>query len=101
MLEWCSAAEGARWQNTMVEAEKRRQSVTSEELAQTQTALAGVKTPSPRTSRPGDENTEAVFTCVRCGHQWHDRYAANTERTCSQCRSNSVRWLRIKPEISS
>ena len=101
MLEWCSAAEGARWQNTMVEAEKRRQSVTSEELAQTQAALAGVKTPSPRTSRPGDENTEAVFACVRCGHQWHDRYAVNTERTCPQCRSNSVRWLRIKPEISS
>ena len=101
MLEWCSAAEGARWQNTMVEAEKRRQSVTSEELAQTQAALAGVKTPSPRTSRPSDENTGAVFTCVRCGHQWHDRYAANTERTCPQCRSNSVRWLRMKPEISS
>jgi heterodisulfide reductase subunit A len=94
MLEWCSAAEGARWQNTMVEAEKRRQSVTCEELAQTQAALAGIKTPSPRTARPSDENTDARFACVRCGHQWRDRYGVNTERTCPQCRSNSVRWLK-------
>jgi len=94
MLEWCSAAEGARWQNTMVEAEKKRQSVTMEEIEQTQSSLAGVKTPSPRISRPGDENTAAVFTCVRCGHQWRDRYGINTERTCPQCRSNSVRWLK-------
>jgi heterodisulfide reductase subunit A len=96
MLEWCSAAEGARWQNTMVEAEKRRQSVSPEELEQTQAVLAGVKTPSPRTSRPGDENTEAAFACVRCGHQWHDRYGVNSERICPQCRSNSVRWLKGK-----
>ncbi len=100
MLEWCSAAEGARWQNTMIEVEKRRQGVNSDELAQTQTALASIKTPSPRSSRPGDENTEAVFACVRCGYQWRDRYGVNTERICPQCRSNSVRWLKGKVDSS-
>ncbi len=45
MLEWCSAAEGARWQNTMVEAEKRRQSVPLDEIGQTQSLLSGIKTP--------------------------------------------------------
>ncbi|MBN2147041.1 MAG: hydrogenase iron-sulfur subunit [Anaerolineales bacterium] len=94
LLEWCSAAEGARWQNTMIEAERRRQSVTTEELAETQAALAETKTPGPRTPRPADEKSEALFACVRCGHQWSDHYSANMERTCPQCRSNSVRWLR-------
>jgi heterodisulfide reductase subunit A len=96
MLEWCSAAEGARWQTTMIEAEKRRQGVTLEELAQTRAALAEVKTPGPRTSRPTDENKEAWFTCIRCGNEWQDRYATNLERICPQCRSNSVRWMRGK-----
>ena len=98
LLEWCSAAEGARWQNTMIEAEKRRLSVTPEELVQTQIALVEAKTPSPRNPRPADENNDAWFTCVRCGHQWRDLYHTNSERICPQCRSNSVRWLRVKPE---
>ena len=94
LLEWCSAAEGARWQTIMTEAEKRRQSVSLEEVAQTQAILVEAKTPSPRTVRPADENKTARFACVRCGHQWQDRYGSNLERTCPQCRSNSVRWLK-------
>ena len=96
MLEWCSAAEGARWQNTMLEAEIRRQSVTPEELSHTQEVLAEIKVPSPRTPRPTDENKQATFACVRCGAEWQDRYGSNTERICPQCRSNSVRWMRGK-----
>jgi heterodisulfide reductase subunit A len=94
LLEWCSAAEGARWQNTMIEAEKIRRSVSNDEIEQTKTVLANTKTPNPRNPRPSDENQGARFACVRCEYQWQDRYQANVERICPQCRSNSVRWLR-------
>jgi heterodisulfide reductase subunit A len=94
LLEWCSAAEGARWQNTMIEAEKRRQSVTLEEVASTQTRLVEIRTPGPRTPRPADENKDTRFACVRCGNEWQARYSANLERICPECRSNSVRWIR-------
>jgi heterodisulfide reductase subunit A len=96
LLEWCSAAEGVRWQTIMREVEKRRQDVTPEELEQTRAALAQARVPSPRNPRPRDEEQDAEFACMRCGHRWTGYFSANLERTCPQCRSNSVRWLRVK-----
>ena len=93
LLEWCSAAEGGRWQTIMVEAEKRRQSVTEGEVEQTQAALAQAKVPSPRNPRSADEGQPAQFACQRCGHRWGGPFQI-VERTCPSCRSNSVRWLK-------
>ena len=39
MLEWCSAAEGARWQTIMEAVEAKRQSVDMEEIDRTRIAL--------------------------------------------------------------
>jgi hypothetical protein len=80
----------------MREAEKRRQDVTQEELERTCAALAQARVPSPRNPRPRDEDQDAEFACMRCGHRWTSYFSANLERTCPQCRSNSVRWLRVK-----
>jgi heterodisulfide reductase subunit A len=96
LLEWCSAAEGARWQTIMREAEEKRQSVMVEEIEQTRAALTAVRVPSPRNPRPADEKQDAEFSCVRCGHRWTGYFSVNLERICPQCRSNSVRWLRVK-----
>ena len=96
LLEWCSAAEGARWQTIMQEAEKKRQTVATEEAANTREVLSKARVPSPRNPRPADENQDAEFACLRCGHHWTGYFSRNAERSCPQCRSNSVRWLRIK-----
>jgi heterodisulfide reductase subunit A len=96
-LEWCSAAEGGRWQTIMVEAEAKRQAVTAEEVEATREALATTRVPTPRNPKPADENQNAEFACMRCGHQWTGYYSRNAERICPQCRSNSVRWLQTKP----
>ena len=93
LLEWCSAAEGGRWQTIMVEAEKRRQSITAEEVELTQAALVQAKVPGPRNPRPADEGQPAHFACLRCGHRWSGPFHV-VERTCPSCRSNSVRWLK-------
>lgn len=92
LLEWCSAAEGARWQTLMLAAENKRKSITWEELEYSRSALIDAKVPSPRPIRPGDEGQAAIFTCMRCGHAWHTTYKADMERICPQCRSNSIRW---------
>jgi heterodisulfide reductase subunit A len=92
-LEWCSAAEGARWQTIMEESEKKRLTVTNEEILQTQAALKETKVPVPRNPRPKDENQPAEFACMRCGHKWGVVYITDQERLCPLCRSNSVRWL--------
>ena len=92
-LEWCSAAEGPRWQTIMHETEKKRQSVTVEELEFTRNALVKARVPRPRNPKPADEEQEVEFACMRCGHHWGSIFSANRERTCSECRSNSVRWL--------
>lgn len=92
LLEWCSAAEGARWQSIMQAAERVRGQVAPEELERTRVALASAKVPSPRNPRASDEGSAAAFRCLRCGHSWGGRYQANQERTCPQCRSNSVHW---------
>jgi heterodisulfide reductase subunit A len=94
-LEWCSAAEGARWQTIMFEAEQKRQSVTLEEIEQTRTALAKGRVPGPRNPRPGAIGQPAGFRCMRCGHEWADAFKIE-ERHCPQCRSNSIRWLPTK-----
>jgi heterodisulfide reductase subunit A2 len=93
-LEWCSAAEGGRWQTIMREVEKKRQSVMPEEVEQTRTVLATAKVPNPRTSKPDDEKQPAEYQCLRCGHHWSGPFSANVERICPNCRSNSVRWLK-------
>ena len=93
LLEWCSAAEGARWQTIMQETEKKRQSVTPEELEFTRGALAKARVPRPRNPKPADEEQETEFTCMRCGHRWGSAFSVNRERTCPECRSNSIRWL--------
>jgi heterodisulfide reductase subunit A len=92
-LEWCSAAEGARWQTIMAEVEKKRRSVTSEELEQTRLELAKAKVPRPRNPKAAQENQDADFVCMRCGHEWTDVFKVDMERACDKCRSNSVRWL--------
>ncbi len=94
LLEWCSAAEGSRWQTIMKEAEKVRQSVIPDEIDETRRVLLEAKVPSPHNPRPADEGQPARFACLRCGHTWQGIYHANVERTCPQCRSNSVRWLK-------
>jgi heterodisulfide reductase subunit A2 len=91
-LEWCSAAEGARWQTIMVEAEKVRQSVTLGEVEQTRELLAQARVPSPHNPKPADTGQPAEFRCMRCGHHWTTTFRVE-ERTCPECRSNSVRWL--------
>jgi heterodisulfide reductase subunit A len=93
LLEWCSAAEGPRWQTIMQEAEKKRLSVTSDELELTRTTLAKTRVPRPRNPKATDENQDVEFKCQRCGSCWHAVFDVNWERTCPVCRSNSVRWL--------
>ena len=94
LLEWCSAAEGARWQTIMNEAENKRLSVTQTELDGSQVALEDTKAPGPRNPRPRDEGRQAAFSCMRCGHTWNANFMIDMERICPQCRSNSIRWLR-------
>jgi DNA-directed RNA polymerase subunit RPC12/RpoP len=38
---------------------------------------------------------ECVFKCLKCGHEYPGMYDAKnvTERSCPECRSNSVRRL--------
>ncbi len=94
LLEWCSAAEGGRWQTVMTEAEKKRQTVTAEEIEHTRSLLMETKVPRPRNPKAADEDQPADFVCLRCGQQWPDLFNPANERTCKACRSNSVRWLR-------
>jgi hypothetical protein len=95
LLEWCSAAEGGRWQTIMVETEKKRQGVTQAEIDETRTILREARVPNPRNPRTSDENQVSTFQCLRCGHQWTTRYNGNMERICPHCRSNSIRWFGV------
>ena len=95
-LEWCSAAEGGRWQTIMEEVEEKRAAASADEVENTRQVLAQARVPSPRNPRPTDENQDAEFVCMRCGHHWTGYFSRDAERTCLQCRSNSVRWLRKK-----
>jgi len=93
LLEWCSAAEGARWQTIMQEAENKRLGVTLDEIGHTQKTLSDLKVPNPRKSRPKDEGQMVDYTCLRCGSDWIGVNQGNMERICPTCRSNSVRGL--------
>jgi len=101
ILEWCSAAEGGRWQTIMKETETKRQSVSQEEVEKTRATLAEMKVPSPQNPKASDENQDANYACMRCGHQWTGVYGRNTERICMECRSNSVRWIRSRSKAES
>jgi heterodisulfide reductase subunit A len=96
MLEWCSAAEGGRWQRIMERSEEKRVSVSAEELEHTQQVLIDQKVPGPRNPRPRDENTPAKFQCFVCGEDWEGPFHSDQERICPGCRSNSVRWLKAR-----
>jgi len=96
LLEWCSAAEGGRWQTIMKEVEKKRQAVSRDEVEKTRTALLESKVPIPRNPKPAHEKQPADFACMRCGNQWSGIFSAGAERTCMVCRSNSVRWKKEK-----
>ena len=94
MLEWCSAAEGGRWQHIMEQCEEKRQSVSGGEISETRQFLKEKKIPGPRNPRPRDEDQPAGFTCLVCGESWDGVYRSSQERSCPSCRSNSVRWIR-------
>ena len=40
------------------------------------------------------------FRCMMCGHEWEEEVerGEDIERTCSKCRSNSIRQFKRKPE---
>ena len=94
LLEWCSAAEGARWQNIMHAAEEKRLTVTPVEIEESRTVLAKSRVPGPRNPKTEEEGQRSQFACLRCGKDWAASLGRDTERICPQCRSNSVRWIR-------
>jgi heterodisulfide reductase subunit A len=94
LLEWCSAAEGRRWQTIMQEAEKKRISISLDEIEQTRSLLKTTKVPLPRNPRPKDEGKVGDFVCLRCDQSWRTAYSVGQERICPDCHSNTVRWLR-------
>jgi heterodisulfide reductase subunit A len=94
-LDWCSAAEGQKWARVMRELEELRADVTAEEVEEAQEALEGERV--SRRSRVWRLKgpTPATMVCYRCGNQWEDTFdpAADEERMCPACRSNSVRVM--------
>jgi heterodisulfide reductase subunit A len=93
-LEWCSAAEGNRWQHIMEQVETKRQEITPEIIAETGKLLKDAKVPGPRNPRPKDEGAPAEFNCLVCGERWDVVYNSDQERSCPSCRSNSIRWIK-------
>lgn len=92
-LDWCSAAEGQKWAKIMQGLEELRADVTAEEVEKAREALEDERV--PRRSRVWrlKEPTPATMVCYRCGNQWEITFdpAADEERMCPACRSNSVR----------
>jgi heterodisulfide reductase subunit A len=93
-LEWCSAAEGARWQTIMHWVEAKREEVTTKQIEYGRETLKNLKVPPPRTPRKKDENRMVEFACMNCGHGWTNILIVNRERFCPMCQSNSIRWLK-------
>jgi len=92
-LDWCSAAEGQRWAKIMRELEELRASVTAQELEETKQALQAKKVPVSSKVWRLKEPTPSTMHCMRCGNRWSVTFdlAADQERMCPACRSNSVR----------
>ena len=46
---------------------------------------------------------EARFKCLRCGHEYSESYSSDVvvERSCPQCRSNSVRRIKMSSKDHS
>jgi len=94
-LDWISAAEGQKWAKVMQELDELWAGVTAEEMQQTREALKEAKTPIRGSLDRLKEPTAATMLCMRCGNKWDVTFdpAADEERMCSKCRSNSVRVL--------
>jgi heterodisulfide reductase subunit A len=94
-LEWCSAAEGQRWARIMQELENLRAAVTPEEVEEAREALKDRRVPRSSKVWRVKEPAPATMHCNRCGNEWGVTFdlAADEERTCPACRSNSVRVL--------
>jgi len=94
-LDWISAAEGQKWAQVMRELDELWAGVTAEEMEQTREALKEAKTPIRGALDRLKKPTAATMVCMRCGNKWDVTFdpAADEERMCSKCRSNSVRVL--------
>ncbi|MGD2179209.1 MAG: hydrogenase iron-sulfur subunit, partial [Anaerolineae bacterium] len=94
-LDWCSAAEGQKWAKVMRELEGLRADVTVEEVQEAREALRGERVPRRSQVWRVKEPTAATMVCYRCGNQWDVTFdlAADEERMCPACRSNSVRVM--------
>jgi heterodisulfide reductase subunit A len=94
-LDWVSAAEGQKWAKVMQELDELWAGVTAEEIEQTREALKEAKTPIRSALDRLKEPTAATMICLRCGNKWDVTFdpAADEERLCPKCRSNSVRVL--------
>jgi coenzyme F420-reducing hydrogenase delta subunit len=92
-LEWCSAAEGQKWARIIQELEGLRTEVTVGDVEEAREALAGKRVPRRSKVWQLEGPTPANMVCYRCGNQWEVTFdpAADRERMCSACRSNSVR----------
>lgn len=94
-LEWCSAAEGNRWQHIRKQTEAKRLEVTPGEIKETRELFKEKsKVPSLRNPRSRDEKQPADFECLASGEKWDGIYSSDKERICRVYRSNSVRWIR-------
>jgi heterodisulfide reductase subunit A len=94
-LDWCSAAEGQRWAKIMRELEELRGSVTAQEVEKTRHTLQGKKVPASSKVWRLKKPTPSTMHCMRCGNEWSVTFdlAADEERMCPACRSNSVRVM--------
>ena len=94
-LDWISAAEGQKWARVMQELDELWAGVTAEEMEQTHELLKEAKTPIRSALDRLRKPTAATMLCLRCGNKWDVTFdpAVDEERTCSKCRSNSVRVL--------
>jgi heterodisulfide reductase subunit A len=94
-LDWISASEGQKWAKVMQELDELWAGVTAEEIEQTREALKEAKIPIRGSLDRLKEPTAATMLCMRCGNKWAVTFdpAADEERLCLKCRSNSVRVL--------
>jgi heterodisulfide reductase subunit A len=94
-LDWVSASEGQKWAKVMRELDELWAGVTAEEIEETRRALKEAKTPIRGALDRLKKPAAATMVCMRCGNKWDVTFdpAADEERMCSKCRSNSVRVL--------